>query len=71
MSKLQFRCKECKDIIDYDDMITHFYSKCGKEELDDKVKNIENSLEYKGIFKKIEIDKLNRQKEPIIKINSK
>lgn len=71
LSKLQFQCKNCKDIIDYDKMITHFYSKCGTENLDDKAKNIENTLEYKGIFEKKEINKLNGQEEPIIKINSK
>lgn len=59
LSNLKFECKKCKNIINYDDMIKHINSKCGKEVIDDKTfSNDEFILEDKEIFEKIDDKKI-------------
>lgn len=70
LSKLKFECKNCNNIIKYDDMRKHFYSKCGKEEIDSKVYNREFILGNKEIFEKIDNKKI-ILKAPKMKLNSK
>lgn len=71
LSRLQFECKECKNIINYDEMITHFYSECGNINIDESINSIENPIEYKGIFKKQKQEELLNYDQPIIKLSSK
>ena len=66
LSKLTFECINCNNNINYEEMIKHFYSKCGKEEVDNK----EFTLDNKKIFEKID-DKRIISKIPPIKLNSK
>lgn len=54
LSKLKFECKKCQDIINYKDIVGHFYSKCGIEEINKELYDIENPLSSEGIFEKIE-----------------
>ncbi len=72
LSKLQFECKDCKEIYYYKDMINHFYSECGIETRDNSINNVVNPSEYVGIFEKKENEELLLQyEEPSIKLNSK
>jgi hypothetical protein len=57
LSKLNFTCKDCSSIVNYDQMEKHVLSKCGTIE----IKYIDDS-KVDGIFKKVKMDNKNIKK---------
>jgi len=73
LSKLNFQCKKCNNTYMYDEMIKHYYSDCGLNNIQSEINNINNnreqSINISGIFERIE--KKNKiLKEPKTKITS-
>ena len=52
ISNLKFECINCQNKINYKDLIQHFYSKCGKEEVNKDLLDIENPSSFREIFEK-------------------
>lgn len=69
LSNIKFTCKNCNNIINYDDMKRHFYSKCDTEKIDNNIFEIERTSS-KGIFEIIDQNKKNIY-EPKFKLKSK
>lgn len=70
LNKLKFECKKCKDIIDYENMPKHVYSDCNKIKINNDYYK-ENSLQFNGIFQKIEDKSIKTRKTMEIKIKSR
>ena len=67
LSKLKIKCIRCNSTFNYDEMIKHFYSKCGTEKIDMELYNIDNSPSINGIFQKLEEKKEKNGQEYRIK----
>jgi hypothetical protein len=61
LSKLQFECKKCKNIINYDEMSMHFYSDCNTKTVNKDYFCDNRSLSKVGIFEKVEEEKMKRK----------
>ena len=60
LSKLNFKCKDCSNIVNYDKMERHALSKC--ETIEVNYKLINHDLNSDGIFKKVKIQTKDRKK---------
>ena len=60
LSKLNFTCKDCSNVVNYDKMERHVYSKCDTEEVNYKLINQDSNSD--GIFQVVNIRKMDRKK---------